>query len=92
MAADQGASYPDAVTKAPKKERLWLALIGAILTLGGLGFAAFMLVVGVITAFQGDTVDWGPLGIGIVLTGLIGLLGVWLVRRSGVPLGDALNF
>lgn len=69
-----------------------MALLGGILTVGGLGLAAFLLVVGVVLTFQGETVDWIGLSIGVLLTGLIGLLGVWLVRRSGVALGDAINF
>ncbi len=63
-----------------------------MLVLFGFAVAAFMLVVGIVTADQGKDVDWVPLAIGIVVTGVIGLVGVWVVRRSEVPLGDAINF
>lgn len=78
--------------KQPKKERLWLALIGGLLVVGGYGLAAFIVVAAIIVAAQGDPVDWPWIVGGGVALALVGTFGVWVVRRSGVPLGDAINF
>lgn len=85
-------TYSGAVAQQPKKERLLLAILGGILVLFGFAISAFLIVVAVIIAIQGGTVDWVGIAVGVVITALIGLLGVWIVRRSGVPIGDAINF
>ncbi|WP_109471932.1 hypothetical protein [Ornithinimicrobium cavernae] len=78
--------------KQPKKERLLLAILGGLLVLGGFAISAFMLVVSVVLTVQGERVEWPWMAGGIVVFAVIGLVGVWVVRRSGVPLGDAINF
>lgn len=90
-ASDATTAYRGAVTKQPRKERRVLALFGALLILGGFGIAALMGVVSIVMTVQGEPVDWP--GIAALVGGgaVLGLLGVWIVRRSGVRIGDAIN-
>ncbi|GAB3754280.1 hypothetical protein [Microlunatus parietis] len=74
-----------------KRERAVLAIVGSILVWGGFGVSALLAVVAVVLTVQGSPVAWPALLILIAVAALVGLLGLWIVRRSNVPLGDALN-
>lgn len=68
-----------------------LALFGALLILGGFGIAAFMTAVSIVLAVQGEPVDWPGIAALVGGSAVLGVLGVWIVRRSGVRIGDAIN-
>lgn len=79
------------MTREQRGQRRGLALLGGLLTLGGFGIAAFTGVASIVLAVQGKPVDWAGVGILVGGAAVLGLLGVWIVRRSGVPIGDAIN-
>lgn len=70
-----------------KKQRPWLAFLGVIAVFVG----AAIGLLGIIAFFGGDSS--AVIG-GLAFTGaalLLISLGVWIIRRSGVSVGDALN-
>lgn len=84
--------YGRPVGKKQRKERVWLAVTGAGVVFLGAGVAV-VAVVGLVDAFSGGTSPgfvggsiWAAAAVAVIA------LGVWIIRRSGVAVGDALNW
>ena len=70
-----------------QRRRPWLALLGALLLWVGLAGTVLFAAAAVWLLVEGTQPSW----IIFAVTVPVGVLGWWLVRRSGVPLGEALN-
>ncbi|MFC7622766.1 hypothetical protein [Microlunatus sp. GCM10028923] len=79
------------MAEGKKRERVLLAIVGGILVWGGFGLAALQVIVAIVLTVQRSPVAWPWLAVSVAITTLVGLLGLWIVRRSNVPLGDAMN-
>ncbi|MBM9465628.1 hypothetical protein JL108_19430 [Aeromicrobium sp. YIM 150415] len=69
------------------RRRHWLAFWGALLLWSGLACTALFAAAAVWLLVDGSQPSW----IILAVTVPMGLVGWWLIRRSGVPVGEALN-
>lgn len=75
-----------------RKRRLWLALVGVFIALVGVCIAV-VAAAGFTDAFSRGTAP-GFVGSSVFAVAAVAVVafGLWVTRRSGVPLGDALDW